>query len=135
MKYLIKIAHSCNKFFRDIGPKLASFIPSLSKDFKDFLSSASTSLDEYLLQDEQLNEAFNSLKANKNPGFDISPSIVKRCHENIFNPIKHVFSLSLKQGIFPENLKIARVSPIFKKDEKFLFTSYIPISGLPCWRK
>ena len=131
MKYLIKIAHSCNKFFTDIGPKLASFIPSSSKDFKNFLSSASTSLDEYLLQDEQLNEAFNSLKANKNPGFDdISPSIVKRCHENIFNPIKHVFSLSLKQGLFPENLKIARVPPIFKKDEKFLFANYRPISVL-----
>ena len=136
MKYLIKIAHSYNKFFTDIGPKLASFIPSSSKDFKDFLSSASTSLDEYLLQDEQLNEAFNSLKTNKNPGFDdISPSIVKRCHENIFNPIKHVFSLSLKQGIFSENLKIARVSPIFKKDEKFLFNNYRPISVLPCFSK
>ena len=52
-----------------------------------------------------------------------------------FNPIKHVFSLSLKQGIFPENLKIARVSPIFKKDEKFLFTNYRPISVLPCFSK
>ena len=52
-----------------------------------------------------------------------------------FNPIKHVFSLSLKQGIFPENLKIARVSPIFKKDEKFLFNNYRPISVLPCFSK
>ena len=131
-----KIAHSFNKFFTDIGPKLASSIPSSSKDFKDFLSSVSTSLDEYPLQDEELNEAFNSLKANKSPGFDdISPSVVKRCHENIFNPIKHVFSLSLKQGIFPENLKIARVSPIFKKDEKFLFTNYRPMSVLPCFSK
>ena len=31
-----KIAHSFNKFFMDIGPKLASSIPSSSKDFKDF---------------------------------------------------------------------------------------------------
>ena len=31
-----KIAHSFNKFFTDIGPKLASSIPSSSKDFKDF---------------------------------------------------------------------------------------------------
>ena len=131
-----KIAHDFNKFFTGIGPKLASSIASSSKDFKEFLSSVSTSLDEYLLQDEELNEAFNSLKANKSPGFDdISSTIVKRCRENIFNPIKHVFSLSLKQGIFPENLKIARVSPIFKKDEKFLFTNYRPISVLPCSSK
>ena len=120
----------------DIGPKLASSIPSSSKDFKEFLSSASTSLDESLLRDEELNEAFNSLKAKKSPGFDdISSAIVKRCRENVFNPIKHVFSLSLKQGLFPENLKIVRVSPIFKKHEKFLFTNYRPISVLPCFSK
>ena len=41
-----KVAHSFNKFFMDIGRKLAFSIPSSSKDFKDFLSSASTSLDE-----------------------------------------------------------------------------------------
>ena len=96
-----KIAYGFNKFFMDTGPKLASSIPSSSKDFKEFLSSASTSLDEYLLQDEQSNEAFNSLKANKSSGFDdISSTIVKRCQENIFNPIKHVFSFLLKQGFF-----------------------------------
>ena len=89
-----KIAHGFNKFFTDVGPKLASSIPSSSKDFKEFLISASTSLDEYFLQDEELNEAFISLKANKSPGFDdISSTIVKRCRENIFNSIKHVFSL------------------------------------------
>ena len=131
-----KIAHGFNKFFTDVGPKLASSIPSSSKDFNDFLSSASTSLDEYLLQDEELNEVLNNLKANKSPGFDdISSTIFKRCRENIFNLIKHVFSLSLKQGMFPENLKIARVPPIFKKDEKFLFTNYRPISVLPCFSK
>ena len=65
-----KIAHSFNKFFTSIGPKLASSIPSSSKDFKDFLSPVSTTLDEYPLHDEELNEAFNSLKANKSPGFD-----------------------------------------------------------------
>ena len=41
-----KIAHSFNESFMDIGPKLASSIHSSSKDFKDFLSYASTSLDE-----------------------------------------------------------------------------------------
>ena len=93
-----KIAHGFNKFFTDIGPKHASSIPSSSNDLKEFLNSASSSLDEDLLQDEELNEAFDSLKANKSPGFDdILSTIVKRCRESIFNPIKHVFSLSLKQ--------------------------------------
>ena len=96
-----KIAHGFNKCFTDIGPKLASSIPNSSKDFKEFLSSASTNLDEYLLQDEELNEAFNSLKANKSPGFDdTSSAIVKRCRENIFNPIKHVLASHESKGFF-----------------------------------
>ena len=39
------------------------------------------------------------------------------------------------QGNFPENLEIACVSPIFKKNEKFLFANYRPISALPCFAK
>ena len=52
-----------------------------------------------------------------------------------FNPIKHVFSLSFNQVIFPKKMKIAFVSPIFKKDENFLFTNYRPISVLLCFSK
>ena len=53
----------------------------------------------------------------------------------LYIPIKHVLSLSFKQEIFPENLKIALVSPIFKKNKKFLFNSYKPISLLPRFSK
>ena len=53
----------------------------------------------------------------------------------IFNPLKHIFNLSLETGIFPNEMKIARVSSIFKKDEEFLLTNYRPISVLPCFSK
>ena len=52
-----------------------------------------------------------------------------------FTPLKYIFNLLLQQGIFPENLKIAKVSPIYKKDEEFLLTNYRPISVLPCFSK
>ena len=52
-----------------------------------------------------------------------------------FTPLKHIFNLSLQHGIFPENLKIAKVSPICKKDEEFLLTNYRSISVLPCFSK
>ena len=37
----------------------------------------------------------------------------------------------LNTGIFPDKLIIAKVSPIFKKDDPTLFKNYKPISLLP----
>ena len=130
------IANGFNKYFTEIEPKFAFSIPISSKDFKQFMNVSKTALQEYTLQDEELEEPFNSLKSNKSPGFDdISSSVVNFCISGIFNPLKHIFNLSLQTGIFPNGMKILRVSPIFKKDEEFLFTNYRPISVLPCFSK
>ena len=61
--------------------------------------------------------------------------MVNETSDKFFTPLKHVFNPSLQQGIFPENLKIAKVFPIYKKDEEFLLTNYRPISVLPCFSK
>ena len=38
---------------------------------------------------------------------------------------------SIKVGIFPDKLKIAKVVPLYKKDEKYKIENYRPISVLP----
>ena len=42
---------------------------------------------------------------------------------------------TLSTGIFPKKLKIAKVIPIFKKEEKTLIKNYRPISILPVMSK
>ena len=55
------------------------------------MNVSKTALQEYTLQDEELEEPFNSLKSSKSPGFDnISSSVVNFCISVIFNPLKHV---------------------------------------------
>ena len=44
-----KIANGFNKYFTEIGPKLASLIPTSSKDFKQFMNVSKTVLQEYTL--------------------------------------------------------------------------------------
>ena len=83
-----KIAHSFNKFFLSIGPKLASSIPSSSKDFKDFLSPVSTNLDEYPLHDEELNEAFNSLRLTK-------VQVLMIFHQQLLNAVMKTYLIQL----------------------------------------
>ena len=80
------------------------------------------------LTDDETKEDLRSLKPDKSPRYDnISSSVVNETSDIFFTPLKCIFNLSLQQGIFPENLKIAKVSPIYKKNKEFLLTNYRPI--------
>ena len=103
-----KIANGFNKNFTEIGPELVSSIPASSKVFKKFMNVSKKVLQKYALQDQELEEAFNSLTPNKSLGFDdFSSSVVKFCASGIFNPLKHIFNLSLQTRIFPNGMEIA----------------------------
>ena len=60
-------------------------------------------MEKISLSINELNEAFLSLKTNKSPGYDdINFNAVKKCFGEINEPLKHLFNLSLENGIFPE---------------------------------
>ena len=131
-----KIADTFNKHFASVGPNLANSIPKASKGFETFLYGNHSILNEYPLTDDELKNAFLTLKTKTSPGFDeINPDVVKHISDAIFSPIKSIFNSSLITGNFPNKLKIARVSPIFKNDEEELVENYRPISVLPCFSK
>ena len=43
--------------------------------------------------------------------------------------------LSISHGIVPDQMKIARVVPLFKADDQSLFTNYRPVLVLPSFSK
>ena len=65
-----KIANCFNKFFLDIGPKLAAMIPESQTKFDQYLSPHQTFMGEANLTDNELKEVLRSLKPNKSPGYD-----------------------------------------------------------------
>ena len=54
---------------------------------------------------------------------------------NHFKPFTLIINQILYTGIFPDHLKIARVLPLFKKDDQTIFSNYRPISLLPSFSK
>ena len=62
-------------------------------------------------------------------------SIIKRSIGSISSPLTHIINLSITHWIVPDELKIARVVPIFKSGDKALFSNYRPISVIPCFSK
>ena len=84
----------------------------------------------------ELKDAFFSLDINKSPGFDdINFTVLKNCFGALHKPLLHVFNLSRIKGICPDDLKIARVTPVFKGGDDKELGNYRPISVLPCFSK
>ena len=50
-------------------------------------------------------------------------------------PLAHFVNLSLSHGIFPNDMKLAKIVPIFKNGNTKLFNNYRPISILPAFSK
>ena len=65
----------------------------------------------------------------------IVANIVKSSAPNLTVPLLHIFNISLKQGVFPDKLKIARVLPVFKTGNATSVSNYRPYSILPCFSK
>jgi len=61
--------------------------------------------------------------------------VLKVCKEFISNSLVKIFNLSFETGIFPNLCKLAKVVPIFKKEDPLLCKNYRPISLLPIFSK
>ena len=91
---------------------------------------------ENALSINKLNHAFYSLKTSKSPDYGgISSNITKQCFGTLNRPLHYIYNISLQAGVFPGEMKIARVTPIFKGGEVSDFGNYRPISILCCFSK
>ncbi len=61
----------------------------------------------------------------------ICMKIIKLVLNVLADPLTMIINQMLHAGIFPDLLKIVKVIPIYKKDDKTIFSNYIPISLLP----
>ena len=62
-------------------------------------------------------------------------SIIKDSIQIISEPLAHIMNFSIAYGIAPDQMKIARVIPLFKADDPSLFTHYRPVSILPSFSR
>ena len=125
-----------NEFYVNVGPNLASKILQNSNDYKSHLPDITTLFAEQNLTEQELEEAVASLKPNKSPSCDsIYVNVIKAIYKELKRPLLYIFDQSLKSGIFPDKLNIAKVFPICKSGKKYIPSNYRPISVLPCFSK
>ena len=132
----IDICNGFNSFFVNVGPTLAKNIPSVDKSPCAFMKDRV--LDDMFINDvtdDELTCIIKNLKESS-PGWDeISSRVIKSTYSVFKTPLKHVLNLSLSTGVFPYELKVARVIPLFKAGDPLLFSNYRPVSVLPLFSK
>ena len=75
---------------------------------------------------------YSKLKPNKATGMDGLPSEILEVSSNYIGPLLvKIISLFIRDGIFPECLKTAKVRPLYKSDDPQDMTNYRSISLLP----
>ena len=132
----LEISNGFNNFFVNIGPSLASKIPKDNRHPMVFMRNRI--VNSFVLDNVFSDEILSIIKNLKegSSGWDgISPSIVKSTCAAFIEPLTHIFNLSISQGIFPNDLKIARVIPLFKSGNSMSLSNYRPVSVLPVFSK
>ena len=87
-----------------------------------------------IIQNDVIN-VIRNLKASS-PGWDsISAVVVKATYQCFTEPLTHIFNISVMYGVFPSELKLAKVTPLFKANDPMLFSNYRPVSVLPVFSK
>ena len=66
---------------------------------------------------------------------ELPPSIAKQLFNEYCIPLSYIINSSITQGDFPEELKLAKVIPIYKADNEQHIQNYRPISVLPFFSK
>ena len=133
-----EIANKFSNFFSNIGPTLAKKItPTSSVSHRQFLSGC---YPQSIFFDDvtaiEIIEISKSFQSNKAAGYDKIPmSIIKRIIDIIAEPIAHIINLSITGGIVPDEMKIARVIPLFKAGDRSIISNYRPVSILPSFSK
>ena len=130
------IATEFDNYFSNIAETLASQLPDVDSNFKDFLGN--TVNDNFVFNQISPNDVIQMINDFNDSacGYDgISIRLIKLSRDKICEVLTHICNLSLAAGIFPHELKIAKITPIFKTGKANDVKNYRPISVLPAISK
>jgi hypothetical protein len=133
-----QIANHFNNFFANIGSLQAEKIPATNPNkFHEYLTNKPTSRFNFTSVDcNEIQNIIKHLKPKNSCGDDnLSLKLLKLISFPVSPALTVIFNQSLQNGIFPESLKLAKVIPLFKKNDPCIFDNYRPISLLPTFSK
>ena len=131
-----QIANKFNKFFVNVGSNLSRAIPKSNNDPRNFFQHTTYWCFCVMpVNDEEVVKIISSFKDSSAGWDELKPGIIKNIKGCIAMPLAHICNLSFKRGVFPMQLKIANVVPIYKTGNEHVFSNYRPVSVLQVFSK
>ena len=111
----------------------------ISDDCIKYIAENITNNESFSFSDVTVDHVYKKLKCinvRKSPGHDkIPPKLLKLGAGILCKPIQSLINMSIRTSSFPNVLKYAEVTPVYKKDDRLNKVNYRPISVLPCMSK
>ena len=125
-----------SEYFITAPLKIVNNIPSNSASVNDLSNHKNSIFLEPFAEDELHNLLKSKLKNKPSAGPDEIPSfIIKKVIHVIIQPLTYLVNLSFTSGIFPSNLKMGKVVPVYKKHDPQKVENYRPITVPPGFSK
>ena len=130
-----------NEYLVNLRPTLASNRQDIAGDHLALITNRPTDSMFIKPTDEQkIKLIVRDLLPNKSPDHvDISPRVARAVIDQISAPLYEICNKSFQTGLFPDKLKLAKVIPFFKSENKSFLNNYRPISvrspfseNMPC---
>ena len=137
-----KISNEFNNFFASVAKTLNTKTRSstLNADtqnitFASFFKNKRVKNSIFLSETspEEIEEIVENLENNK--ASDVSIFILKKITRYISGHLADFFNHFMVDGIFPDILKVGKITPIYKKGNPQLFDNYRPVSVIPIFGK
>ena len=113
-----------NQYFHSVFTKSYFELPPVSG-----LTTPLINISEITISELDVYKALSSLDTTKASGCDgISAKLLKHCAIVLYQPLHHLFSLSLCQHYIPLEWRTHQIRPIFKSGKKQDVKNYRPIS-------
>ena len=131
-----EIANAFNLYFANVGKKLSATLEQhnvLNINYKHYLQTPKTTSCKFKLINEHVTlTTIDKLENKTSCGHDgISNKLLKCLKHELSKSLTLIINQMLTTGIFPESLKLSKITPIYKKGDRVFLENYRPISLLP----
>lgn len=137
----ITVANYFNTFFTNVAASLVEKLPkatqiydfssNIFRKFYQMVSQNNLYFELSPVSEDYVLKELTGLNPSKSTGLDGIPSRFLRDGASVLSkPVTYMVNLSITSGIVPDDMKIARVCPIFKKNSRLDVGNYRPVSIL-----